>query len=138
MFKNSGKALTAASIGAGATMYIHPGASIGIAGYDVPLWFFAAASCFTGSMVSDYLHDSIFPLVDLSEKLSDPVASAVGAGVSGASYAGIATVFNAAGAGAGQLPALELIAVAAGAELAGTFLWHNVLSTFFNGDELMA
>lgn len=134
--KNSGQALTAAGVGAAATMYLHPNATITLPGVnvDVPLWAFAAASCAAGSMISSVLHDSIFPLVDISERLSDPISSAVGAGISGASYAGIGTLAGAVP----QLPATELVAVAAGAELAGSFLWHNVLSGFFNGDELIA
>ena len=131
---NSGKALTCAGIAAGATMFMRPGETITIMGQQIPLAAFAAGGAALGSVAADMLHDQLFPLIDVSEKLRDPLSLATSAGIASAAYGGVGSIVapGLIGPGSDQIPAMELIAVASLSELAGAAVYNNIIEPMFN------
>lgn len=141
MEHNFGKAASVAAVASAATYYMRPSASIQVFGQSVPWWAFTGVAAMGGSLAADLVHDQVFPLVSKDERMRDPISTAAGASIQAATQAGIASIAapGMLGPGAGQVGTMEILGLAALAEVAGGALYTNLVKPMIlNQTEIIA
>lgn len=120
------KPLIAAAFGAAGSKFYYPrGATVStaIGAFSLPLVLAAATG--VSSLVSDTLHDYVFPAIHLNEKLGDQISATVSVGASAASVVGVSYLLQPdliSNIGVAKLASIGVLA-----EVASSYIYSNYL-----------
>lgn len=124
------KAMTVGAIGGGLVRYKLGNQVLDIFGMtSLPAWAVMAAVLMTGSIISEYSHDLIFPHIDFLDKMSEPASAVLSTGVSSASALG--TLYLDDARLINEIGLYTIIGCAVGSEVVGDYVYRK----FLHGDE---
>ena len=120
------KAATVGIIGGAMTRYRLGDQILDLFGFTgIPAWMAIGGVLATGSLLSEWTHDYVFPHIDYLDKMSEPSAAMLAAGV--VSGSSVATIYMGDARLVNEIGLWTIVGSAIASEVAGDYVYQKFL-----------